>query len=176
MCTEKYDPRDFFCSQAEARDLQTAEALARLEVPGDAWLWSVRAQSVGPDGRSMNWFFSYLLPDRRELPDAEFVNVTVAPSQTTARTTSAELVECLPSRPIPAVDSRRLIHDSITLLEAEGHPVVLDGTGVLDLVQGHACAWQSHFSNYVRFRDQAAYFDERGTVLGIVERDAAFDF
>ena len=54
--------------------------------------------------------------------------------------------------------------------------VAADGTGVLDLVQGHACAWQSHFSNYVRFRDQAAYFDERGTVLGIVERDAAFDF
>ena len=51
FCIEKYDPRDFYCSRADALDLQTAEALARLEVPGDAWLWAVASDnngSVGP--------------------------------------------------------------------------------------------------------------------------------
>lgn len=179
FCTEEYDPRDFYCSQSDALDLQAAEAVARLEVPDDAWLWTVGSDnngSVGPDGRVIKWFFSYLLPERRELPEAEFLNVIVMGSQTFVTPASGEVVNCIPSRPINPLDSRRLIHDAIALLEAEGHQVVLDGTAALEIIHGHDCAWQSTFSNYVMYRDLAVYFDERGTVLGIVPREAAFDF
>jgi hypothetical protein len=179
FCTEEYDPLDLYCSQSDALDLQTAEAVARLAVPDDAWLWIVLSDnngSVGPDGRATKWFFSYLLPERRELPEAEGLNVIVIASQTFVTPASGEVANCIPSRPINPLDSRRLIHDAIALLEAEGHPVVLDGTAALEIIHGHDCAWDSTFSNYVMFRDLAVYFDERGTVLGIVPREAAFDF
>jgi len=179
LCTEEYDPRDFYCSRSDALDLQTAEGVARLEVPDDAWLFTVRSDnngSVGPDGRATTWFFGYLLPERRELPEAEFLNVIVMGSQTSVTPASGEVVNCIPSRPIDPLDSRRLIHDAIVLLEAEGHPVVLDGTATLEIFHGHDCAWDSTFSNYVMFRELAVYFDGRGTVLGFVPREAAFDF
>ena len=178
FCIEKYDPRDFYCSRADALDLQTAEALARLEVPGDAWLWAVVSDnngSVGPDGRASTWFFDYLLPERRELPEAEFIRVTVTHSESFVAPASEGVVECIPTRPVQPLDSLRLIHDAITLLETEGHPVVLDGTAALRIIQTHDCASNSWRRRYMTFRDHVVYFDERGTVLGLGPLPNAFD-
>jgi hypothetical protein len=170
FCTEQYDPRDVYCDRADALDLQTAEALARLEVPNDAWLWQVLSHSrtsVDPDGRTPSWSFSYYLPGRTALPNAEFVNVSVSPSQTFVTDNIFQTVECIPSEPLEPLDSRRLIHDAILLLEAHDYPVVLDGTAALEIVQNHDCARDSSFPNYITFRDQAVFFDAKGVILGL---------
>lgn len=172
FCTEQYDPRDFYCSRSDAFDLQTAEALARLEVPNDAWLWQVlshSATSVGPDGETPSWIFSYYLPGRTALPNAEFVGVSVSPSQTLVTDAYFQTVECIPSEPLERLDSRRLIHDAIRLLEAHDHPVVLDGTAALQIVQDHDCSRRSSFPNYITFRDQAVFFDAKGVILGLAK-------
>ena len=77
-----------------------------------------------------------------------------------------QTVECIPSEPLEPLDSRRLIHDAIRLLEAHDHAVVLDGTAALQIVQNHDCAGDSSFPNYITFRDQAVFFDVKGVILG----------
>ena len=170
FCTEQYDPRDFYCERSDALDLQSAEALARLEVPNDAWLWQVLSRSttsIGPDGRTPSWIFSYYLPGRTALPDVELVSVSVSASQTSVTDNISQMVECIPTEPLEPLDSRRLIHDAIRLLEAHDHPVVLDGTAALQVVQNHDCAGDSSFPNYITFRDQAVFFDVKGVILGL---------
>jgi len=170
FCTEQYDPRNFYCERSDALDLQTAEALARLEVPNDAWLWQVLSRSttsIGPDGRTPSWIFSYYLPGRTALPDAELMSVSVSASQTSVTGNISQIVECIPTEPLEPLDSRRLIHDAIRLLEAHDHPVVLDGTAALQIVQNHDCAGGSSFPNYITFRDQAVFFDVKGVILGL---------
>lgn len=175
FCTEQYDPRDVYCSRSDTLDLQTAEALARLEVPNDAWLWVVLSHSitsVGPDGETLAWLFSYYLPGRTALPNAAIVNVSVSPSQTLVTDNIFQTVECIPNQPLEPLDSRRLIHDAIRLLEAHDHPVILDGTAALQIVQDHDCARDSWFPNYITFRDQAVFFDATGVILGLAPVEA----
>lgn len=170
FCTEPYDPREFYCNRPDLLSLQAAEALARLEVPNDSWLWQVLSGSsrpVGPDGRADAWHFSYYLPRREELPNAELVNVSVSSSGTSTTGDIFEALECVPSEPLEPLDSRRLIQNAIRFLEASGHPVVLDGTASLTIVQNHDCARSSSFPNFVTFRDQAVFFDVEGTILGL---------
>lgn len=170
FCTEQYDPRAVYCDRSDALDLQTAEALARLEVPNDAWLWQVLSHSmtsVGPDGETPSWTFSYYLPGRTALPDAELVSVSVGPWPTSVTDDIFQTVECIPSEPLEPLDSRRLIHDAIRFLEEHDLPVVLDGTAALQIVQDHDCARDSSFPNYITFREQAVFFDVKGVILGL---------
>jgi len=175
FCTEQYDPRDVYCDRSDALDLQAAEALARLEVPNDAWLWQVLSHSmtsVGPDGETPSWTFSYYFPGRTALPNAELVSVSVGPWPTSVTDNIFQTVECIPSEPLEPLDSRRLIHDAIRLLEAHDHPVVLDGTAALQIVQNHDCSRRSSFPNYITFRDQAVFFDAKGVILGLAPVEA----
>jgi hypothetical protein len=175
FCTEQYDPRDAYCDRSDALDLQAAEALARLEVPNDAWLWQVLSHSmasVGPDGEAPSWVFSYYLPGRTALPNAEFVGVSVSLSQTLVTDNYFRTVECIPSEPLEPLDSRRLIHDTIQFLEAQDYPFVLDGTAALRIVQDHVCSRRSSFPNYITFRDHAVFFDATGVILGLAPVEA----
>jgi len=177
LCTAQYDPLGLYCDHPDWLDLQTAEALARLEVPDDAWLWGVSSRSccaVDPDGRAVSWSFGYYLPGRQDLPNAELLNVQVLGSQVFVTEGGVREIWCIPTEPLEPVDSRRLIHDTIRLLEDRGYPVRLGETGVLNVDQHHDCASDKRFSNYVTFGDQAAYFDAAGEVLGLVPRDSAF--
>lgn len=170
FCTEPYDPREFYCDRPDLLDLQTAEALARLEVPEDAWLSQVLSSSsgpVGPDGRAEAWHFGYYLPGRQELPDAELVSVSVSSFGISTTSDIFHTLECIPSDPLEPLDSRRLIQDAIRFFEANGHPVVLDGTAALWIIQEHDCTRRSFFPNYITFRDQAVFFDVEGTILGL---------
>ena len=81
FCTERYDPLGVACDpEVERTDLYTAEALARVEVPEDAWLWEVRSSysHVDPDGNAMDWALTYYLPQEVELPPGRLSRSTCA--------------------------------------------------------------------------------------------------
>lgn len=144
LCTERYDPLGVACDPAVERlDLQTAEALARDEVPESAWLWQVRSsyQHVDPDGNAESWELIYFVPGEAEPPEGRAVSVRVSPSgvQELSSPYPIEMV-CLPTRPIEAFDSRATIHDSIRRLERDGVMVLLREPGDLGLVQNHRCS------------------------------------
>ncbi|MBW2733329.1 MAG: trypsin-like serine protease [Deltaproteobacteria bacterium] len=173
LCTEHYDPMDIFCHQdAEVFELQTAEALARAEVPEEAWLWSVQSSNMGtlnPDGQADAWNFRYFLPGARELPEAGFRDVLVTSSKNLVDDSTLALLSCVPMGPISPLNSRRVIHDAIRFMESEGEVVTLSDGGNLFLYQEHLCGGAGPQRNYVFYRDQAAYFADDGVFLALEE-------
>ncbi len=178
LCTDRYDPNGTFCDPSYPRvDLQAAEALARADVPEDALLLQARSSGTGvmdPDGRAGSWWFLYYLPGRATPPAGAFFQTQVTSSQTypVGEELSERLLRCIPSEPLPVVDSRRLIHDAISSLEREGQNVSLADGGNLFVVMRHVCLdWASQPLNYVSYRGSSVVFDERGQVLAVVETD-----
>ena len=176
FCTEQYDPGGFFCDPGIERiDLRAAEALARADAPDDALLFEVRSSPVGlldPDGRAESWSFTYYWPGSAEPPDAMLLQTLV----TSTRTYPADsrfargALDCIPSEAVPALDSRRLLHDAIRFLESEGQTVTLLDGGNLFVNMSHVClAADIRERSYVRYRGQAAVFDEEGTFIALVE-------
>ena len=132
FCTEQYDPLGFFCSDDDERtDLQSAEERARAEVPEDALLWLISSTPNGalsPDGRDYYWSLTYYLPGAAEPPDATLVTINASVADTHAFEPYVSQMVCIPTEPIPVFDSRRLVHDGIGFLEAQGETVsLLDG-------------------------------------------------
>lgn len=166
LCNETYDPTGFFCDPGfEVIDLRTAEASARSEVPDDALLYMTRSSNGGfldPDGRAEAWHFLYYLPERRELPEAELIQVTAYPERTFVGEPLVERVTCIPTDPIGTLDSRQLTHDAIQFMESHGIEVRLGDGGNLLIVQHHPCRGFDELRNYVVFRSHAAYFDADG--------------
>lgn len=149
--------------------------MARVQVPDDAWLWTVWSRAdVDPDGRDASWSFDYDLPGGQELPDAGIVNLRVDGPKTFVFEALIRQVVCIPAQPLEPLDSRRRIHDAIRLLEDRGYTVRLGDTGTLNIKYGHDCSYGKLFLSYVTFSDPAAYFDSDGAVLGLILREAAF--
>jgi hypothetical protein len=170
FCSEERDPFGFVCSRPDALAFDEAEALARAEVPDDAWLWSVRTRAIGPYGRANTWHLDYYVPERRELPEAEFIDVVVGIA-TNASDPAVGFVACIPTRPLEPIDSRRLVQESIRMLEEAGYPVVFDGNGPLELHHAHVCRSNGPASSSVSFEGQVVYLDSRGDPISVVLTD-----
>ena len=144
FCTERYDPLGVACDpEVESTDLYTAEALARVEVPEDAWLWEVRSSysHVDPDGNAMDWALTYYLPQEVELPSAKALQVTVRGTKVDEPIGPYDIeLYCIPTRPIEPFDSRKIIHDAIRRIEDTGISVQIRNPDDLGLVQNHRCA------------------------------------
>lgn len=173
FCNETRDPWGIFCDpDIEMIEMRPAEAIARSEVPEDALLWMVRSSSYGlldPDGRADFWRFGYYLPGRRELPEAEFREVTVFPEMTFVTDRVGSSLTCIPTEPIPVLDSRQLTHDAIRFMEAEGTTVRLGDGKNLYVVQRHLCHSGEALRNSISYTGMTAYFDDNGTFFKLEE-------
>lgn len=172
FCNETYDPDGIFCNpDTERIDLRAAESIARSEVPGDALLLRVSSSNDGlldPDGRADSWYFSYYLSGRGELPEAEFWSIMVYPNEQTfverfVTDTAGSGLNCIPTAPIPVLDSRQLTHDAIRFMESQGAAVRLGDGGNLFIAQHHVCQIGDALRNRIFYRDKIAYFDDTGT-------------
>lgn len=167
LCTETHDPYRIFCNpDAEMIELRAAEALARSEVPEDALLWMVHSSPTGlldPDGRADAWRFAYYLPGRRELPEAEFREITVYPEMTLVVEYTGSELACIPTEPIPVLDSRQLMHDAIRFMDSQGTTVRLGDGRNLFLIQQHLCDEGDASRNRITYDRMTAYFDDSGT-------------
>ena len=171
FCNETRDPYGIFCNpDTERIDLQAAEAIARSEVPGDALLLRLSSSSDGlldPDGHADSWRFTYYLSRRRMLPVAEFWYITVYPNEQTFVETfvtdaAGSGLTCIPTAPIPVLDSRQLTHEAIRFMESQGTTVRLGDGGNLFIVQDHICRIGDALRNIILYRRMAAYFDDEG--------------
>ena len=173
FCTEQYDPLGFFCSDDDERtDLQSAEERARAEVPEDALLWLISSTPNGalsPDGRDYYWSLTYYLPGVTEPPGATLVTINASAADTHAFEPYVSEMVCIPTEPMPVFDSRRLVHDGIRFLEAQGETVSLLDGGNLVIRQWHPCGWDAPYHNYLRYRGKNAVFDTEGTFRSLVD-------
>ncbi len=171
FCNETRDPYGIFCNpDTERIDLQAAEAIARSEVPGDALLLRLSSSRHGlldPDGRADSWHFTYYVSERRELPVAEFWDIMVYPNEQTfvetfVTDTAGSGLTCIPTAPIPVLDSRQLTHDAIRFMESQDTTVRLGDGGNLFIDQNHICRIGEALRNIILYRGMAAYFDDEG--------------
>ena len=165
-CSDERDPSGFACSRPDTIAFAEAQALARAEVPNEAWLWWARGSAVDPDGRAYTWYFAYYVPERRELPEAEFINVAAGSTGAHAFDPGVGSVACIPTRPLEPIDSRRVIRESIRMLEDAGYPVVFDGNGLFDVLHRHFCNSNGPAPSTVSFEGQVVYLDEQGNPIG----------
>ena len=176
FCSERYDPTGLACSREyELIDLRAAEALARTEVPADAWLWYAANYSnsvLSPDARADTWTFVYYVPAAAEPPAGQMIQVQASADRTRAFEpyTSERALVCVPTEPVRVLDSRRLVHDGIRFLEANGETVSLIEGGYLELELAHLCGGYEVYPNRLGYADKAAIFDSEGTFRSVVER------
>jgi len=166
-CSEERDVLGGACSRPDTITAAAAETLARAEVPAEAWLFRIYARAVGPGGTDGTWYFDYYVPHREELPAAEFIHVAVGSTGAHAFDPGVGSLACVPTRPLEPVDSRRLIRESIRILEDAGYPVVFDGNGLFKLEHLHVCASNGRTPSTVSFEKQIVYLDEQGVPIGL---------
>jgi hypothetical protein len=114
---------------------------------------------------------TYVFPDRAEPPEVELLRVSVIyPDQLLVALSSIrEHAVCIPSTPLEAVDSDRLMRDSIRALEAAGYEIAFETGGTwIDLEGRHPCAASDlAFPIRATYGNQRLYFDAEGTPLGL---------
>ena len=175
FCTERYDPLGVACDPEVARaDLQTAEVLARAEVPEGAWLWEVRSSysHMDPDGNATDWVLTYYLPQEAEPPLGKALEVYVRGTVVDQLIGPLDVdIYCVPTRPIEPFDSRKIIHDTIRRVEATGISVQIREPNDLGLVQNHRCASPSVRLNGTSYRVRGGFYyvgyDEYGEFIEI---------
>ncbi|RZV53929.1 MAG: trypsin-like serine protease [Deltaproteobacteria bacterium] len=174
FCNDTRDPYGIFCNpDTERIDLRAAETIARSEVPGDALLLSAQSSNNGlvdPDGRADSWYFSYYLAGRTEPPAVEFWSISVYSNEQTfvdtfVSDTAGSGLVCIPTAPIPVLDSRQLTHEAIRLMEREGVTVRLADAGRLFIRHNHICQNGEALRNYISYGGMVVYFDDAGTVF-----------
>ena len=173
FCTEQYDPSGFFCGTDDERiDLESAEARARSEVPDDALLWLVSSSgnaALSPDGRDYYWSLTYYLPGASTPPDATLVLIQVDAAEARGLDPYQRETLCFPTESIPVRDSRRLVHDGIRFLEAQGETVSFADGGNMLIRQSHPCSSGAFYPNFLQYRGKHAFFDDEGTFRSLVE-------
>jgi len=179
FCTQERDPLGLFCAESPPPiDLKAADEAARREFPQleDATLYtavSSRNGQLNPDGQDLNWILNYFLPDLSQPPESELRFVSVGSYEqgiVIDMDESNPVLECDLTHSIGPLDSRAVVHDSVTRFEEVVSLVQLGDGSNLYFEQWASCiadepGLPAH--NFVRFARPGginlfAYYDDDG--------------
>jgi hypothetical protein len=179
FCTPERDPFGLFCAEFPPPiDLKAADEAARREFPQleDATLYtavSSRNGQLNPDGQDLNWSLNYFLPELSRPPESELRFVSVGSYDqgiSIEMDESNPVSECDLDHSIGPLDSRGVVHDSVTRFEEVISLVQLGDGNNLYFEQWASCIADDlglPARNFVRFARPGgmnlfAYYDDDG--------------